>query len=50
MILSLIIGFEREITHKPAGLWTYMFIGMGSFLFTIAKLYFFQQNSLNQSM
>jgi uncharacterized membrane protein YhiD involved in acid resistance len=20
MILSLIIGFEREITHKPAGL------------------------------
>lgn len=41
IILSVIIGFEREITHKPAGLRTYMFIGMGSCLFTIASLYFF---------
>ena len=39
IILSAIIGFEREITHKPAGLRTYMFIGMGSCLFTISSLY-----------
>lgn len=39
IILSAVIGFEREITHKPAGLRTYMFIGMGSCLFTISSLY-----------
>jgi putative Mg2+ transporter-C (MgtC) family protein len=37
--LGAIIGFEREIRHKPAGLRTHMFICMGSTLFTISSLY-----------
>jgi len=45
IILSAIIGFEREITHKPAGLRTYMFIGMGSCLFTISSLYLLPTNA-----
>ena len=46
IILSAIIGYEREITHKPAGFRTYMFIGMGSCLFTIASLYLFPSQFL----
>jgi putative Mg2+ transporter-C (MgtC) family protein len=34
-VLGGIIGLEREIRHKPAGLRTQMFICMGSALFTI---------------
>jgi putative Mg2+ transporter-C (MgtC) family protein len=34
-ILGGVIGLEREIRHKPAGLRTQMFICMGSALFTI---------------
>ena len=44
IFLSAIIGYEREITHKPAGLRTYMFIGMGSCLFTISSFYFLPTN------
>jgi putative Mg2+ transporter-C (MgtC) family protein len=39
VILGAVIGFEREITHKPAGLRTHIFISMGACLFTIAALY-----------
>ena len=35
--LGALIGFEREITHKPAGLRTHIFVCMGSCLFTIAS-------------
>ena len=48
IILSAIIGFEREITKKPAGFRTYMFIGMGSCLFTIASFYLFPADFINQ--
>ncbi len=34
-VLGGIVGLEREIRHKPAGLRTQMFICMGSALFTI---------------
>ena len=44
IFLSAIIGYEREITHKPARLRTYMFIGMGSCLFTISSFYFLPTN------
>ena len=37
--LGALIGFEREITHKPAGLRTHIFVCMGSCLFTIASFY-----------
>lgn len=39
IILSAVIGFEREITQKPAGLRTHMFIGMAACLFTISSFY-----------
>jgi len=40
-ILSMIIGLEREISLKPAGLRTHVLVCMGSALFTILSLYAF---------
>jgi putative Mg2+ transporter-C (MgtC) family protein len=34
-LLSAVIGFERELTHKAAGLRTHMLVGLGAALFTI---------------
>lgn len=39
--LSGIVGFEREIRYKPAGLRTHMMVGAGSTLFTVLSLYAF---------
>ncbi len=39
VILGAIVGYEREISHKPAGLRTHIFVCMGSCLFTIASFY-----------
>ncbi len=33
--LGAIVGFEREITHRPAGLRTHMLVSLGACLFTI---------------
>ena len=33
--LAAIIGIEREITHKPAGLRTHMLVSLGACLFTL---------------
>jgi putative Mg2+ transporter-C (MgtC) family protein len=33
-----VIGYEREVRHKPAGLRTNILIGMGTALFTIAAI------------
>jgi len=41
VVLGAIVGFEREITHKPAGLRTHMLVCLGSCLFTIVSLYEF---------
>jgi len=43
-ILAGIIGFERELSHKPAGLRTHIFVGMGACLFTIASFYLLPEN------
>ena len=40
-LLSMIIGFEREISLKPAGLRTHVLVCLGSTLFTILSLYAF---------
>jgi putative Mg2+ transporter-C (MgtC) family protein len=45
VILGAIIGYEREIQQKPAGLRTHMFIGMGACLFTISSIHLLPQNS-----
>ena len=39
--LSGIVGFEREIRLKPAGLRTHMLVGVGSTLLTVLSLYAF---------
>lgn len=39
VVLGGIIGFEREITGKPAGLRTHIFVSMGACLFTISSFY-----------
>jgi len=36
----MIVGFEREMAHKPAGLRTHMLVCLGSCLFTIISLEF----------
>jgi putative Mg2+ transporter-C (MgtC) family protein len=43
-ILAGIIGYERELSHKPAGLRTHIFVGMGACLFTIASFYLLPEN------
>ena len=40
-ILSMIIGFEREISLKPAGLRTHVLVSIASTLFTVLSLYAF---------
>ena len=46
VLLGAIIGFEREITHKPAGLRTHIFVCMGACLFTISSFYLIPTNSV----
>ncbi len=43
-MLGAIIGYEREISHKPAGLRTHIFVCMGACLFTIASFYLLPEN------
>lgn len=44
VILGGIIGYEREISHKPAGLRTHIFVSMGACLFTIASFFLLPEN------
>jgi putative Mg2+ transporter-C (MgtC) family protein len=45
--LGALVGFEREITRKPAGLRTHIFVCMGACLFTIASFYLLPQGSIS---
>lgn len=40
VILGLLIGFEREKSHKPAGLRTHILVALGSTLITIVSISF----------
>lgn len=40
-LLSGLVGLEREVTHKPAGLRTHILVGLGSTLITMLSLYAF---------
>ena len=40
-VLSGIVGLEREVSLKPAGLRTHLLVGLGSTLFTILSIYAF---------
>ena len=41
VILGGIVGIERELVHKPAGLRTHMLVSLGSCLFTVISVYDF---------
>lgn len=41
MVLGFIIGFERELTNKWAGLRTHMLVCMGSCIFTLLSIHAF---------
>ena len=40
MFLGAVIGFEREVSKKPAGLRTHILVSLGACLFTISSFYF----------
>ncbi|MCD6470713.1 MgtC/SapB family protein, partial [Candidatus Bathyarchaeota archaeon] len=44
MILGAVIGIEREIHHKPAGIRTHMLVSLGSCLFTVVSIYDFNMD------
>lgn len=41
LIVGAVIGMERKIMHKPAGLRTHALVGLGAALFTIISTYGF---------
>ncbi len=41
LILGAIVGYEREINHKPAGLRTHILVALGATLVTIISVDFF---------
>jgi putative Mg2+ transporter-C (MgtC) family protein len=43
VLLSGIIGLDRELKHKPAGLKTHILVGLGSTIFTLVSLYMFYE-------
>jgi putative Mg2+ transporter-C (MgtC) family protein len=45
VVLGAIIGFERQLTHKPAGLRTHIFVCMGSCLFTLSSFFLLPENT-----
>ena len=38
--LGAIVGFERELKHRPAGLRTHMLVSLGSVIFTVTSMSF----------
>ncbi len=40
VVFGAIVGVERELAHRPAGLRTHMLVSLGSCLFTIISLEF----------
>jgi putative Mg2+ transporter-C (MgtC) family protein len=43
VLLSGVIGLDRELKHKPAGLKTHILVGLGSTIFTLVSLYMFYE-------
>lgn len=43
--LGAMVGYERELTHKPAGLRTHMLVSLGACLFTIVSVSYFTADS-----
>jgi len=49
LALGALVGLEREMTRKPAGLRTHIFVCMGSCLFTISSFYLIPEGSVDPS-
>jgi len=45
VFLGLMIGFERELKHKPAGLRTHVLVCLGATLVTIVSMDYFSADS-----
>jgi putative Mg2+ transporter-C (MgtC) family protein len=43
IILAGVVGFDRELRHKPAGVKTHMLVGLGSAVFTIMSIWFYKE-------
>jgi len=41
VLLSGLIGLDRELKHKPAGAKTHIMVGLGSTIFTIVSIYMY---------
>jgi len=41
LLLSAVVGIDREIKHKPAGIKTHMLVGLGSTIFTLVSISMF---------
>ncbi|PKL91653.1 MAG: magnesium transporter MgtC [Candidatus Goldiibacteriota bacterium HGW-Goldbacteria-1] len=41
LLLSAVVGIDRELKHKPAGIKTHMLVGLGSTIFTLVSLSMF---------
>jgi len=41
VVLGILVGVEREISHRPAGLRTHALVSLGACLFTIISIYHF---------
>ncbi|MCD6477501.1 MAG: MgtC/SapB family protein [Candidatus Aenigmarchaeota archaeon] len=49
LLLGALVGLEREMTGKPAGLRTHIFVSMGACLFTISSFYLTGSMSVDSS-
>ncbi len=41
VLLAGVVGYDRELRHKPAGTKTHILVGLGSTIFTIMSIYFY---------
>jgi len=41
VVLGILVGMEREIVHKPAGLRTHALVSLGACLFTVISIDYF---------
>lgn len=49
LVLGALIGYEREVHHKPAGFRTHMLVSLGSALFTVISIYGFGEIAYNSA-
>jgi putative Mg2+ transporter-C (MgtC) family protein len=42
ILLSGIIGLDRELKHKPAGMKTHILVGLGSTIFMLVSIYMYE--------